>query len=192
MDGVSESEERIIFGQVEIDIYNRNYKQAIERLNKADSILVNDQFYFTPKDLMIGLIKIFEGKTEESHKYFNSAVSLIINEMETNPEDPRYYSSLGLAFAGLGIINDAIDRAKKATEMLPVSREALRGQTMVHNLARVYSLAGEYDLAIDLLEGLINLPSEVTPTLLKIDPIWDTLEDNKRFKKLLTTKRSQQ
>jgi hypothetical protein len=69
---------------------------------------------------------------------------------------------------------------------LPISKEALRGQARLNDLAKVYAMVGEYDLAIQILKKLINIPSEITPAILKIDPMWDKLRGNREFNKLLT------
>jgi hypothetical protein len=56
---------------------------------------------------------------------------------------------------------------------------------MTQTLAAVYSVVGEPEKAIDLLEGLLSRPSPVTVSLLKIVPVWDSLRNNPRFTELL-------
>jgi len=52
-------------------------------------------------------------------------------------------------------------------------------------LAEVYIQFGELEAAIDVLEELVPPPSHLTVHILEIDPIWDPLRDNPRFKALL-------
>ena len=61
----------------------------------------------------------------------------------------------------------------------------MRGTTRVENLARIYVMVGEYDLAIEQLEYLLSIPSELSIPLLQLDPAWDPLRDHPLFKKLL-------
>jgi hypothetical protein len=63
--------------------------------------------------------------------------------------------------------------------------DAFEGPAMKQTLAEVYALVGEQDKAIDLLDGLLSRPSNMTVAILKIVPIWDPLRDNPRFIELL-------
>jgi hypothetical protein len=58
-----------------------------------------------------------------------------------------------------------------------------------HALARIYVRAGQSDRAIDLLEGLLQRPSELSPGRLRIDPNFAPLKDHPRFRKLIPADR---
>jgi hypothetical protein len=49
----------------------------------------------------------------------------------------------------------------------------------------IYVMVGEYDKAINQLEYLLSIPSELTVKLLKIDPVWKPLHSHPRFQKLV-------
>ena len=51
--------------------------------------------------------------------------------------------------------------------------------------ARIYTMVGEYDAAIDRLKSLLALPSITTVPMLRIDPTWDPLRSNPHFQALL-------
>ena len=70
-------------------------------------------------------------------------------------------------------------------ELLPVTKEAMRGPSRVDDLARIYVMVGEFDAAIDQLEFLLSIPGELSIPLLRLDPAWDPLRDHRRFKKLV-------
>jgi hypothetical protein len=53
-------------------------------------------------------------------------------------------------------------------------------------MAQIYTLVGEYDLAIDELEYHLSIPSWSTPAYLKADPIFEPLQNIPRFKILLS------
>ena len=75
--------------------------------------------------------------------------------------------------------------AKLAVELLPVTKEAMKGPYRVEDLARIYVMVGEHDKAIDQLEHLLFIPGPLSIPLLRLDPAWDPLRDHPRFQKLL-------
>ena len=91
--------------------------------------------------------------------------------------------------AGLGRKQDAIREGKLGVELLPVTKEAWKGLYRIADLARVYVMVGEHDLAIDQLEFLLSKPGELSIPLIQLDPAWDPLRNHPRFKKLVELKR---
>lgn len=50
---------------------------------------------------------------------------------------------------------------------------------------QIYTMVGEYDLAMDHLEIVLSMPSEFSIPLIRTDPTWTLILDNPRFKKLI-------
>ena len=90
---------------------------------------------------------------------------------------------------------DAIREGRRAVELEPESQDAFRGAACAANLALVYALTGEQDLAITLIERLLSTPGAVgsgrdfTPNITQADLRlrweWDSLRSNPRFQKIL-------
>jgi len=59
----------------------------------------------------------------------------------------------------------------------------------LEDLARIYVMVDEHDLAIEKLEYLLSILSELSIPLLQLDPAWDSLRSHPRFKKLLEIKK---
>ena len=97
---------------------------------------------------------------------------------------------LGRAYAGLGRRDEAMREAEMAVELMPLTRDALTGLSMLEILAEVYAAVGEKDKAIDTLDELLSMPGYVSIPLLEIDPVWDPLRDNPRFQEMLVQDRS--
>jgi serine/threonine-protein kinase len=96
------------------------------------------------------------------------------------------HSSLGLAYAGLGRKADAIREGTRGVELMPISKEAWRGTFRLLDLAKVYTIVGEQDLALDALDELLSKPTDaISAALLTIDPAWAPLRQNPRFGDLL-------
>jgi hypothetical protein len=75
--------------------------------------------------------------------------------------------------------------AKRAVEMLPVSKDAMDGPIVLINLAVVYAWTAEPDLAIETLASLVKTPAGISYGQLKREPYWDPLRKDPRFDKLL-------
>jgi serine/threonine protein kinase len=94
-------------------------------------------------------------------------------------------------FTGLGtdirsdLYSLAIEEAKRAVAMLPVSEDAVDGPSLLYNLAAVYGMMNEGDLAFQELAVSAKIPGGVSYGDLKLDPCWDPLRNDPRFDKLL-------
>ncbi len=169
---------------VDIDVFDKNYQEALDRLSlKSEDI--DSQFRFIPKALRCAQICGYMKKKELAKKYYQDAQSILESKIQEWPEDGRFHSSLGVAYAGLGRKEDALREGKFGVKLLPVSKEAWRGLFRVEALAKIYVMVGEYDAAIDQLEFLLSVPGEMSIPLLRLDPAWDPLRDHPGFKKLI-------
>lgn len=61
----------------------------------------------------------------------------------------------------------------------------MRGPYRVEDLARIYVMVGEFNVAIDQLEHLLSRPGELSIPFLRLDPTWNPLRNYPRFQKLL-------
>ena len=105
--------------------------------------------------------------------------------MREAPNEASRHASLGRVLAYLGEKEAAIAEAKRATELLPESIDAFSGPGITQALAEVYVVTGENAKAIELLDGLLSRPGDLTVALLKLDPTWDPLRDDPDFQKVL-------
>ena len=69
-------------------------------------------------------------------------------------------------------------------ELRPISRDAAQGPYMQLQLVRIYMLVGEPEKALDQLEPLLKIPYYLSPGWLRIDPTFESLRSNPRFRKL--------
>lgn len=95
------------------------------------------------------------------------------------------HGSLGIAYAGMGRKDDAVQEALRGVQLRPVSSDALSGPLSLMYLARTYILVGEYDQAIEVLDTLVNIPSQYSRALLRVNTLFDPLRDRPRFQALL-------
>ncbi len=175
----------IVLDLVLLDLFDRKYQEALNQLSLASSEAFETQFYYVPKAQLYAEIYGLMNRPQLEQANYDSARSILEIKINEQPEDARFHSSLGIAYAGLGLKQEAIQEAEKAVELLPVSKEAYRGYFRVRDLAHIYVMVGEYDAAIDRLEFLLSFPGWMSIPMLRLDPIWDPLRDHPRFQKLL-------
>ena len=173
-----------------LDIYDGYYQQALDYLSTADYDINQSQLHFIPKTLIYAWIYDLMNHKEEAHAFYNSARIELEAWLLELPDDSRIYSSLGIAYAGLGQKQKAIDSGTEAVNILPISKDAWRGANRLVDLARIYVMVGEYDSAIKQIELLLSIPSRLSTQLLRIDPTWRPLMDHPEFIQL-TEKYSQ-
>jgi len=167
-----------------LDVYDGNYQDALDRLTlKSEDI--DNQFNFIPKTLRYAQIYGYMNSKELEKRYYESARSILQAKIKEKPEDARFHSSMGITYAGLDQKEDAVSEGKLATELLPVSKEAIRGLFRIEDLARIYVMVGEFDAAIDQLKFLLANPGPMSVPLLRLNPAWDPLRDHSRFKNLV-------
>ncbi|MFC1628525.1 tetratricopeptide repeat protein, partial [Gemmatimonadota bacterium] len=96
-----------------------------------------------------------------------------------------YFYQLGLAHAGLGNVQSAIEYGKRAVEVNPIEDDAVEGPYAEIALAEIYTQTGHSDEAITILERMLDIPALISANLLRIDPRWDPLREHPRFQALL-------
>jgi TolB-like protein/predicted Zn-dependent protease len=168
-----------------LDIYDKDFQSALKHVSSMPLEALDVQFRFVPKSQLYAQIYGLLGEKQKEQKYYQSARIILENKIKEQPDDSRSYSALGIAYAGLGLKDRAIQEAKKATALLPVSKEFWRGTLRVKDLAQVYVMVGEYDKAFDQIEYLLSIPGELSVPLLKIDPVWAPLRALPRFQNLV-------
>jgi tetratricopeptide (TPR) repeat protein len=175
----------ITYHWVLTEIYEGRYQDALNRLSSTPFEAFEDQFYFVPKPQLFAQIYGLMNEKDKERKYYDVARIYLENRVKTQPDDSRFWSALGIAYAGLEHKAEAIKAAKRAVELLPISKEAYRGTFRARDLAQVNIMIGDYDKAFDQIEYLLSVPGEMSVSLLKIDPVWAPLRSLSRFQKLL-------
>ena len=168
-----------------VELFDRRYQAALDVLSSMAPEVFQDQNRFVPRTELYAEVYGLMGYRELARVYYDSARNVVAGKLREHPDDPRLHSALGIAWAGLGRKDEAIAEGKKAVDLLPVTREAFRGYRHEHDLARIYTMVGEYDAAVSRLEYLLSIPGWLTPAWLRIDPDWDPLRRNPRFQRLV-------
>ena len=127
----------------------------------------------------------WKGDAAGTRRHAGDARMAFEDQLRAVPDDAQRHALLGVALAYLGRSEEAIREGQRAVELVPVTENADLGPYFLHQLVRIYALAGQPEKAMDNLERLLKTPYFVSPAWLKIDPNFDPLRNNPRFQKLV-------
>lgn len=163
-----------------------NFQTALQLM--SDTAMVwgsHNKSYAIPRTMYISFIYDYLKEPELALPGYKTAIGILENKITEIPVDPRYHSSLGIAYAGFGKKEEAINEGLKAVELLPVSKDAVYGTTFVYDLAIIYTMVGEFDLALDQLDKLLSIPSWVSPAWIESEIRFAPLKSHPGYKKML-------
>jgi serine/threonine protein kinase/Tfp pilus assembly protein PilF len=131
------------------------------------------------------LLARLEGEQPVANSSFSETREQLSQKVKVSPARADLLSNLAVVDALLGKKEEAIGEARRAAEMLPISKDALVGPGIVMNLAVVYAWTNELDLAFETLAPLAKIPNGIYYGQLKRDPYWEPLLQDPRYGKLL-------
>ena len=127
----------------------------------------------------------FRGDGARARIYADSARLAFEERIRNTPDDAQSHIFRGLALAYLGRKAEAIAEGEKGVALLPIAKDGYTGPYLQHQLVRIYIVVGEPEKALDRLEPLLKVPYYLSPGWLRVDPNFDPLRSNPRFRKLV-------
>jgi TolB-like protein/Tfp pilus assembly protein PilF len=182
----NESKLRIAGARADLFLLQRKYKEGLhEAENVADELLAPIPAALCGKYYLVGYAR--KGLKDEAgaRVAFLKAKELLEVQLKQSPDAPELHIQLAKVLAYLGEKDAALAEARRATELLPESKDAFGGPEITVGVAEVYAILGETGRAIELLDGLLTRPSGMTVQLLKLSPVWDPLRNDPQFQALI-------
>ena len=173
--------------RIDVFLLERKYQEALQL---AESIADDDLATFIPhlwsKYLYIGIARKALHDEDGARAAFLQAKAAADEQLKRTPDAEESHIQLAKTLAFLGEKDAAVAEAKRASELLPQSKDAFGGPQVMESVAQIYAVLGEKDRAIEVLDGLLSRPSGMTVQSLRLNPIWDPLRNDPRFEDLLT------
>ena len=172
--------------RAEVFFLERKYEEGLQQAESLpDDDLVRFPGALWGKYYYIGFARKALHDEPAAQAAFQKAKSQAEERVRRSPDSEDAHIQLAKALAYVGEKNAALAEAQRATELLPESKDAFGGPEITVGVAEVYTILGDNDRAIQILDGLLSRPSAVTVEGLKMNPIWDRLRGDARFQALL-------
>jgi tetratricopeptide (TPR) repeat protein len=144
-------------------------------------------FFHYPHAWYEGLLAKLRQDVPAAHSAFTAARAEVEKIVRAQPGNVAPLAVLALIDAELGEREKAIQEGRTACDMLPPTKDAVFGVGLTINLARIYALTGEKDLALEQLDVVSKLPYGPSYGMLRLDPEWDALRGDPRFEKIVAS-----
>jgi TolB-like protein/Tfp pilus assembly protein PilF len=170
----------LVFERVLLRLFGDEYAAGLDRLSLGQGL--DTARYFLTK----AQFNAQRNQIGSARAYYDSARAALEGMVGQGPAAyGRRAYELAVAYAGLGHAEEAARVARRAVGLYPVSGDAVLGVNLIAGLAEVYTMIGDYDAAIEQLEYLLTVPSAVSVSLLRVDPLWDPVRGHPGFDALL-------
>ena len=177
---------RIAGGRLDVFLLERKYQEALQEAEGlSDGILAGIPAALCGKYYLVGFARKALHDEAGARAALLKAKDLVEAQLKQSPDSPDLRIQRAKVLAYLGEKDAALTEARRATEILPESKDAFGGPEIAEGVAEVCAVVGENTRAIELLDGLLSRPSPVTVALLKLSPAWDPLRKDPRFQALI-------
>ena len=177
----------IASARAEVFLLERKYKEGLREAESLPDDLLRTEFpqHLSGKYYLIGFARKALQDEAGARAVFLRAKELLDAQLKESPDAADMHIRLAKVLACLGEKDAALAEARRATELVPESKDAFGGPEIAAGVAEVHAILGDNGRAIEILDRLLSRPSAVTVQGLKVNPIWDSLRSDPRFQALI-------
>ncbi len=126
-----------------------------------------------------------KGDEEGKRRYAEEARESYAAKVAANPNEPVLHVQLGVALAALGRGAEAIQEGERGLSLKPRSVDAWSASFSEASVAEIYSVVGEHEKALDLLEVILRSPGVLSAGSITLIPEFAPLRSYPRYRKLI-------
>ena len=172
-------------------VFERDYAMALQHL--AD--LEGEQFFprlripvldsFPVKAFFQATTYDLAGDMQQAQQLFSQIRTQLDELIASDPENHRLHIALGYTLACLGEDEAAVNEARRATELFPMSADRFDGAITQLDSAFIFARAGEVEAALQALDVYLANPGIWSIKGLSFDPRLELIREDPRFLALL-------
>ena len=121
------------------------------------------------------------GDAAAAEAAFKVARTEVEQLLQAQGETAPALNRLATIDAYLGRREDAIREAKRACEVVPLSRDKIDAPRYLTEAAEVYAILGEKEPALEILAVVTSIPGWPSYGDLRLGPNWDSMRGDPRF-----------
>jgi len=163
-------------------------RDAARLLDDLRSVRADDfvgQLAMVPPALFAAWSYRLLGDAAAARTSFESALAQLDEKLRELPEDWQVHAGRGLALAGLGCRDQAIEEAHRLRSSRVYQEDAFVGPSVAEERARILAEVGEHEDALLEIERLLAAPAYFSVHSLQLDPRWDPIRGHPKFQALL-------
>jgi serine/threonine-protein kinase len=154
-------------------------------LRRTPRTVFDAQRSFLPSALYGAWAHQLLGDSAAALAAFDSALVLLDSTMAVLPDDWRVHGSRGLTLAGLGRRREARREARWLQESKLYRDDRYLGSDAAVPCGQILAGIGETDAALAEIERLLARPSWLSVNALRLDPLYNPIRSDPRFRALL-------
>lgn len=176
----NDQSDRPVYFRWMVAYYERNARQAVRILEDSPVIFFHDNNFSGPREFLEGQTLLMAGDVTKARLKFEVAEDVLAKE--AIKDDVTHNDTQAANAAFLGDEAKALEFMKRFDEDnkdLP-----LQDSQSAEMRAEVYAALGKPQEAVDALDFLVNRSHWESPASLRLNPMWDGLRVDSRFRKL--------
>ena len=173
------------YSVVTLLVFQRKFDEAIAKITAG---LAREQsppaLIVAFADNTLGALQVVAGRKEQALPFLEKAEAELLAIRNQGNTSPEVLATLLETHALLG---RRAEVEREIPEIIAtIAKDKWRGPSAEADAARAWSILGDRDRALPILERLLAQPyaDALTPAQLRLDPVWDAIRDDPRFQKL--------
>ena len=167
--------------------FDGRYQRALELIAGMDppGAWLPANFRF-PATLAAGQVYESLGRQEAASRSYAAAMAEGRRRQLAAPHDHQNEAALAMAAAGLGQAAEAVDHARRAVELLPITKDAAEGPLYLYLQAQVQARTGDHAAAFTTLDQMFSVPGFYNEQWVQRDPWFASLRRHPSFQAAVT------